>query len=183
MKKLIFFLFFCCFSTSLQAQNTVMCWIFKMQGCPGVEAKQGSSINFWSSKRQGIGAIGGKRERVDKGTTLKIPRYKICNFMRSIGVKCNVIGASFDPTCKQDGENLESLDTVLKVDFVSCMKALDREVAEFPRGINLNIMQCQDYFCRPSFIDKFKKVLKEQKVEKIQNIERFLKCENAPIEV
>ncbi|MCR9204334.1 MAG: hypothetical protein NXH75_07150 [Halobacteriovoraceae bacterium] len=72
-KLLITFLF--SLSSSLYAQNMVFCWIFEMQGCPGVEDKQGASVNRGGGTAFASG--GAKRDRVYNRRMIELPSWGI----------------------------------------------------------------------------------------------------------
>jgi hypothetical protein len=181
LKVIILFL---ALTQSVQAKNQVLCWIFKMQGCPGVEVKQGRAINMFNSGRGGVGAIGGKTDQVEKRWILNIPDYKIRRIKRFFGLGGNRINVSFsDNSCQQSSDTLPGLETtLLRSDFKTCFKALEREVDNYPNGIDLDIIQCQHYFCEESFLIRFEEFLKTKDIT-APSTEKFLRCPNPTVEV
>lgn len=174
----LFILFFL-FNSAAYGQNLVLCWIFEMQGCEGVEDKPGRAINMGNNGSKGIGATGAKRESVERRTIITIPDHKIRKIKRFFGLGGNRINISYEheANCRDDKTSLPGLeDTFLRVNLQSCLRALERDLANSPRGIELNVLQCQDYFCQPQFLERFKLFSKKHPQYQVSNPERFLSC-------
>lgn len=166
MRRLLY-LFILYFSLSFAAygQNLVLCWIFEMQGCEGVEDKPGRAINMGNDGSKGIGAIGAKRERVERRTIITIPDHTIRKIKRFFGLGGSRINISYEPSCRDDKTSFPGLEnSFLRVNLQSCLMALERDLLNSPRGIELNVVQCQDYFCQPQFLERFKLFAKEHPI-------------------
>jgi hypothetical protein len=164
----------------------VLCWIFEMQGCPGVEAEQGASINIERPGNRGIGSTGAKRDAVDNRNIITIPDYQIRKIQRFFGLGGTRINISHDVgNVECDGNSSDALpgleSSVLRVDLKTCLGALESDLLNYPRGIELNIVQCQEYFCQTPFIEKFSSFVEKSDRFDISNVELFLKCANPSV--
>jgi len=169
-------------SPAAMGQNLVLCWIFGMQGCPGVEAKQGASVNFGGGTAMAPG--GAKRSRVDNRTTFTVQKYQWRRVLRFFGLGGNIINASYDPACSPSEMNLPGLDEAfLKVDLKKCLNALDSDLRNYPRGIELNLLQCQEYFCQDQFKQTFSEFNEANPQYRVDNLDQFLICENPSIAI
>jgi hypothetical protein len=168
--------------------NMVLCWIFSMQGCPGVDPVGGKARGLSTSGGGGVGAIGGKTSRVEKRTIIKVPDYKIRRFLRALGLGGNIINISYETKggdCNEIGGSLQPSSNALfeSNNARECMNALQQDLVEAPRGINLQVLQCKERFCNEDFIEVFDSFLKDHPEFKISNSEKFLGCGSGSIEI
>lgn len=168
--------------------NMVLCWIFSMQGCPGVEAESGNAITMNNNGASGIGAIGGKTSRVETRTIITIPDYKIRRFLRSLGLGGQRININYEldeSECDRTGGSLKPTTNAL---FASnsareCMRALEEDLKRLPRGIHLQVTQCQERFCNEEFIEVFEAFLKDHPQYQVSNTQNFLGCGPRTVEI
>lgn len=165
----------------------VLCWIFSIQGCPGVEDVSGNARTLKNSGAGGAGAIGGKTSRVEKRTIIKVPEYKIRRFLRFLGLggtRINISSETLSGDCNNLGETLlPSSNALFKSNNArECMRGLQEDLTN-PMGINLQVLQCQDRFCHDEFIEVFETFLKDHPQLKIEDTRNFLGCSPSSIEI
>lgn len=154
-----------------------------MEGCPGVEPTGGKAMNMRNNGGNGIGAIGGKTDRVETRTIIKVPDYKIRRFLRTLGLGGTRINISHEKADECE-DNKQVMETVFKSGSAhECKEAFFSDLKNAPRGLNLQIAQCQDRFCNDDFLEVFKSFLKDNPQYKVKNPELFLGCDSASIEI
>lgn len=165
--------------------NPVFCWLFSMQGCPGVDPVAGNAISTRNNGASGVGAIGGKTDRVETRTIIKVPDYKVRRFLRSLGLGGQRINISYDQNCDQSGGTLSPSTNALfnPASATECMRALLEDLNSSPQAINLQVVQCQERFCHADFIEVFEAFLKDHPEYHVPNVQNFLGCELRVIEV
>lgn len=190
MKALSYlFIFFILTMPNAKAEpNMVLCWIFSMQGCPGVDPIGGKARSINNSGGGGVGAIGGKTSRVEKRTIIKVPDYKIRRFLRALGLGGKLINISYEnkgEDCNKIGGSLKtSTNALFKSNNANeCMRALEQDLKDAPRGINLQVLQCKERFCNDEFIGVFNSFLKDHPKLKVTNTKSFLGCGTDSIEI
>ena len=163
--------------------ESVWCWIFNFQGCPGVSPTSGNARNLNNSGGHGIGNIGGKRDRVETRTIITIPDYSIRRIKRFFGLGGNLINISHndsDQRCYEQNHTTPRIEHTLLAEgsMSECMEALDNDLRDSPNGIQLNIVQCQHLFCTSKFISKFEEYLLTHPDKTVGNVNQFLTCNN-----
>jgi hypothetical protein len=188
MKNQLAKIFICLFLSiqTVSAANWVLCSIWKYEGCEGYEApRSGSALSLGRSGNAQVG----RTERVERRTIIKIPDWKIRRFWRSLGLGGNRINISYTEgdthNCPQQNETTPDIENPLLKggSFSDCMSALQYDLLSAPQGIRLNVVQCQDYFCNEPFIEQFNEFLEKTNNTQIRNVEQFLACPNASIDV
>ncbi len=189
MKILFFLLSFLIISNTHAEPNPVLCWIFKMQGCPGVEVKQGRARNMSNSGLGGIGSTGAGTDRVETRTIIKVPKYRIRRILRFFGLGGTRINVSYNPNvqvnCYEEGQGRPEIMNPLlqEADLEECLDAFSRDLEERPHGINLAVIQCQHLFCQDKFIEEFDSFLEANPDYKIDNAKQFLSCESGTYDI
>ena len=189
MKTLFFLLSFLIISNSYADPNPVLCWIFKMQGCPGVEVKQGRARNMSNSGLGGIGATGAGTDRVETRTIIKVPKYRIRRILRFFGLGGTRINVSYHSVDQVDCHGVDqgrpdlSNPLLKEGELDECFDAFSRDLEERPYGINLAVVQCQHLFCQDNFLREFDNFLKENVEYEIESPERFLFCNQDSVEI
>jgi hypothetical protein len=168
--------------------NMVLCWIFSMQGCPGVEPVGGNAINSSNNGARGVGAIGGRTSRVETRTIINVPDYRIRRFLRSLGLGGQRINISYEhdeSDCLQTSDSLRpSSNALFEPNSANeCLRALQEDLNSLPQGINLQVLQCQDLFCNPDFTEIFEAFLENHPQFSITNSQTFLGCRPGIIEI
>jgi len=172
-------------SSSAHAEpNMVLCWIFKMQGCPGVDPVGGNAINSTNNGTRGIGAIGASRSRVETRNIVTVPDYKIRSFLRSLGLGGQRINIHYE-LCGSMNETLSpSTNAFFHPNSPSqCFRALQEDLASLPRGLNLQFLQCQEHFCNADFIEVFNAFVGDHPQFEISNTSHFLGCSQRVFEI
>jgi hypothetical protein len=176
-------------STKAHAEpNMVLCWIFKMQGCPGVEPVGGNAINSSNNGTQGVGAIGASRSRVETRTIVTVPDYKIRRFLRSLGLGGQRINIHYELDHLECDSMKDALSPSTNTLFqpnnqTQCFRALQEDLASLPRAINLQVLQCQEHFCNADFIEVFNAFVGDHPQFEIPDTAHFLGCAERVIEI
>ncbi|GEM_PF-3495535 len=174
---------------NIHAVNPVFCWLMDLQGCPGVEVEQGRARGLNNSGGAGIGGIGAKSEKVEKRTIITIPDHKMRSIMRFFGLGGTRINISYQEDqqrdCLHQDDILPNMENPLfeSGSFNECLQALGNDLNELPNGINLRIVQCEEIFCRPTFIQKFQLFLDENPKYQVRETERFLGCRPNSVDI
>lgn len=168
--------------------NMVMCWLFSLQGCPGVEPVGGKAITTGNNGVSGIGAIGGKTSKVETRTIIKVPDYKVRRFLRSLGLGGQRINISYEPDESECDHSEESLKITSNALFEpnngrECMLALEEDLKRLPQGIHLQVTKCQERFCNEDFIEVFEAFLQDHPQFKISDSKSFLGCGARVVEI
>lgn len=189
LKKLTFILLILSSGPTFAEMGSFWCFFMDFQGCPGVRAKSGNARNINNTGVHGIGNIGAKRKRVEKRTIIKIPDHIVRKIKRFFGFGGNIIkiSSTVDSShgCYEKNHTSPKLGgTLFKEGTLSeCMNALTNDLRDNPRGLQLNIVQCQHFFCEPTFISKFEEYLRAHPEQKIKNVDQFLTCNTKSVEI
>jgi hypothetical protein len=176
-------------NSSYADSDSFWCWFADFEGCAGVTPESGNARNLRNSGGHGIGNIGGKRDRVETRTIITIPDYTIRKIQRFFGLGGNRINISYSnsvqPDCYKQNHTEPIIENTLlsQNNLTQCMNALTNDLADSPNGLQLQISQCQDFFCQPDFIFKFEKYLNTHPAYQVRNINSFLSCNNQSFEI
>ena len=114
---------------------------------------------------------------------------RFIDIKRFFGFGGNLINISYDPSavpnCYDQSHTTPNIENPLLSDgsLGQCMEALTSDLEDYPNGLQLNLVQCQQFFCTPQFIVKFEEYLQAKPEVKINNSRRFLTCYDSSVEV